>query len=70
MLVFGTQMHIVTFLFVSIEFVIFFYLVIFRLARPDDKITMLNLILIFLLFVDTIQDGFNLLAQFFKGKRF
>lgn len=57
MLVFGTQMHIVTFLFVSIEFVIFFYLVIFRLARPDDKITMLNLILIFLLLVYNITGG-------------
>ncbi|WP_298939795.1 response regulator [uncultured Dysgonomonas sp.] len=57
MLVFGTQMHIVTFLFVSIEIVIFFYLAIFRLARPDDKTTMLNLILIFLLLTYNITGG-------------
>ena len=37
MLIPGTQMHIATFLFVCIEIVIFFYLVIYRLARPDDK---------------------------------
>lgn len=57
MLVFGTQMHIVTFIFVSIEIVIFFYLVIFRLARPDDKTTALNLILIFLLLTYNITGG-------------
>lgn len=57
MLVFGTQMHIVTFIFVSIEIVIFFYLAIFRLARPDDKITTLNLILIFLLLIYNITGG-------------
>jgi signal transduction histidine kinase/DNA-binding NarL/FixJ family response regulator len=57
MLVFGTQMHIVTFLFVSIEIVIFFYLAIFRLARPDDKTITLNLILIFLLLTYNITGG-------------
>lgn len=57
MLVFGTQMHIVTFLFVSIEIVIFFYLGIFRFARPDDKKTVLNLILIFLLLIYNITGG-------------
>lgn len=57
MLVFGTQMHIVTFLFVSIEIVIFLYLAIFRLARPDDKKTTLNLILIFLLLIYNITGG-------------
>lgn len=57
MLVFGTQMHIVTFFFVSIEIVIFFYLAIFRLARPDDKTTTLNLILIFLLLTYNITGG-------------
>ncbi|RKD15106.1 hypothetical protein BCY91_06170 [Pelobium manganitolerans] len=50
-------MHIVTFLFVSIEIVIFFYLAIFRLARPDDKTTTLNLILIFLLITYNITGG-------------
>lgn len=57
MLVFGTQMHIVTFIFVSIEIVIFFYLALIRLARPDDKITTLNLILIFLLLIYNITGG-------------
>jgi len=56
-LVFGTQMHIVTFIFVSIEIVIFLYLAIFRLARPDDKTTTLNLILIFLLLTYNITGG-------------
>jgi len=46
MLVFGTQMHIVTFAFVSIEIVFFFYLVIFKLSRPGDKTTFLNIILL------------------------
>lgn len=57
MLVFGTQMHIVTFIFVSIEIVIFFYLIIYKLARPDDKITFLNIILIFLLITYNITGG-------------
>ena len=57
MLVFGTQMHIVTFIFVSIEIVIFFYLGIFRLARPDDKNATLNLVLIFLLLTYNVTGG-------------
>jgi signal transduction histidine kinase/DNA-binding NarL/FixJ family response regulator len=69
MLVFGTQMHIVTFIFVSIEIVIFFYLTIFRLARPEDKTTTLNLILILLLLSYNITGGLlpdpNLPGSFF-----
>jgi hypothetical protein len=57
MLVFGTQMHIVTFIFVSIEIVIFFYLLIYKLARPDDKITFLNVVLIFLLIIYNVTGG-------------
>lgn len=57
MLVFGTQMHLVTFLFVSIESVIFFYLVIYRLARPDDETAFLNIVLIFLLLTYNITGG-------------
>ena len=57
MLVFGTQMHIVTFLFVSVEIVILFYLVIIRLARPADKTVLLNIVLIFLLLVYNISSG-------------
>jgi DNA-binding CsgD family transcriptional regulator len=57
MLVFGTQMHIVTFLFVSIEVVILFYLVIYSLARPDDKTCSLDINLISLLLVYNITGG-------------
>ncbi|RPD44040.1 response regulator [Paracnuella aquatica] len=69
MLLPGTQMHIVTFIFVCIELVIFFYLVIYRLARPDDKTTFLNIILIFLLLCYNITGGLlpdpNLPGSFF-----
>ncbi|MEL7585315.1 MAG: ATP-binding protein [Prolixibacteraceae bacterium] len=47
----------VTFIFVSIEAVIFLYLVIFGLARPDDKTVLLNLVLIFLLLTYNITGG-------------
>ncbi|HRO41736.1 MAG TPA: ATP-binding protein [Flavipsychrobacter sp.] len=57
MLVFGTEMHIVTFAFVSIEIVFFFYLVIFKLFRPDDKITFLNILLLFLLITYNVTGG-------------
>ena len=57
MLVFETQMHIVTFIFVCIEIVIFFYLIIFRLARPDDQTVFLNIALIFLLLIYNITGG-------------
>src|SRR6266487_2590474 len=57
MLLPGTQMHIVTFIFVCIEIVIFFYLMIYRLARPDDRTTFLNIILIFLLIVYNVTGG-------------
>lgn len=57
MSVFDTQMQIVTFIFVSIEIVIFFYLVIFRLSRPNDNITFLNIILILLLLIYNITGG-------------
>lgn len=57
MLIPGTQMHIVTFLFVCIEIVIFFYLLIYRLARPDDKKAHLNIILIALLIIYNVTGG-------------
>lgn len=57
MLIPGTQMHIVTFIFVSIEIVIFFYLLIYRIARPDDKTAYLNIVLIFLLIIYNITGG-------------
>ena len=57
MLLPGTQMHIITFIFVCIELVIFFYLIIYRLARPDDKIASLNIVLIFLLITYNVTGG-------------
>ena len=57
MLLPGTQMHIVTFIFVCIEIVIFFYLVIYRLARPDDKTAFLNIVLISLLITYNVTGG-------------
>jgi signal transduction histidine kinase/DNA-binding NarL/FixJ family response regulator len=57
MLIPGTQMHIVTFIFVCIELVIFFYLLIYRFARPDDKTATLNIILILLLIVYNVTGG-------------
>lgn len=57
MLIAGTQMHVVTFLFVCIEIVILFYLVIYKLARPDDKTALLNIILIFLLITYNVTGG-------------
>lgn len=57
MLVFGTQMHLITFLFICIETVVLFYLVIYRLARPDDKNTFLNIILISLLIFYNLTGG-------------
>lgn len=57
MLVFGTEMHIVTFIFVCLEAVILFYLIIYKLARPDDKATILNIILISLLITYNVTGG-------------
>lgn len=57
MLVLGTQMHIITFLFICIESVIFCYLIIYRLARPDDKAAWLNIVLIFLLILYNVTGG-------------
>lgn len=69
MLIPGTQMHIITFIFVSIEIVIFFYLLIYRLARPDDKTAYLNIVLIFLLLIYNTTGGLlpdkNLPGSFF-----
>ncbi len=57
MLIPGTQMHVITFVFVSIEIIIFFYLVIYKLSRPDDEKTVLNIILITLLLTYNISGG-------------
>lgn len=57
MLLPGTQMHIVTFAFVCVEIVILFYLSIYKLARPDDNKTFLNIWLVFLLLIYNITGG-------------
>jgi len=57
MQVLGTEMHIITFLFVCIETVILFYLIIHCLARPDDKTSFLDIILISLLLLYNITGG-------------
>lgn len=53
----GTQMHIITFLFVCIEIVILFYLFIYKLGRPHDKTASLNIVLISLLLFYNITGG-------------
>jgi len=57
MLLAGAQMHLITFLFICIETVILFYLLIYRLARPDDKNTWLNVILIVVLLFYNLTGG-------------
>lgn len=53
----GTQMHLITFGFVCVEVVIFFYLLIYKFARPDDNKTLLNVLLVFLLLIYNITGG-------------
>ena len=57
MLLPGTQMHVITFAFICIEFIILFYVVIHRLARPYDKISYLDIFLLLLLIVYNITGG-------------
>ena len=54
----GTQMHIITFLFICIETVILFYLLIYHMGRPDDKTSWLNIVLITVLLVYNLTSGF------------
>lgn len=57
MLVFGTQMHVVTFVFVLLESVMFFYQLLYFLFRPQDRSRLWYLILLFLLIVYNITGG-------------
>jgi DNA-binding CsgD family transcriptional regulator len=57
MLVPGTQMHWVTFCFVCIEVVILISVIVHRFARPDDKNSLLNSILVILLIVYNLTGG-------------
>lgn len=57
MLVFGTQMHIVTFIFAVLEIIMFFYQLIYSLSRPQDKSRQWYMVLLFLLIVYNITGG-------------
>ena len=57
MLVFGTEMHIVTFVFVLLEIGMFSYQLIYYLSRPQDKSRQWYMILLFLLIVYNITGG-------------
>ena len=57
MLVLGTEMHIVTFVFAILESVMFFYQFIYYLSRPQDESRLWYLILLFLLIVYNITGG-------------
>lgn len=53
----GTEMHLVTFGFICIEFVILSYLYIYRLARKDDKTVILDLYLCLFLLAYNVSGG-------------
>lgn len=57
MLVFGTEMHLVTFVFVILETVMFFYQLFHYLYRPQDKQRLWYLILLSLLIIYNITGG-------------
>lgn len=57
MLVPGTQMHWVTLGFVCLELFILFYLLLYRMARPDDTAAFLNIILLILLITYNVTGG-------------
>lgn len=55
--VFGTEMHIITFVFLALEVLMFFYQFIYFLSRPDDRTRFWYLILLFLLILYNITGG-------------
>jgi len=57
MKVFGTEMLLITFIFVVLEIAMFFYQFIYYLSRPQDKSRLYYLILLFLLIVYNITGG-------------
>ena len=57
MLVFGTEMHIVTFVFVLLEIAMFFFQFIYYLSRPQEKNRLWYLILLFLLILYNVTGG-------------
>jgi len=57
MLVFGTQIHLVTFIFIVLEFCMFIFQVFYYLFRPQDKSRLWYLILLFLFQFYNISGG-------------
>lgn len=57
MLVFGTQIHIVTFIFILLEMGMFVFQFFYYLFRPEDKNRLLYLILLFLMLFYNITGG-------------
>ncbi len=57
MKVFGTEMHIVTFIFAVLEFIMFIYQFQYYLSRPQDKQRGWFLILLFLLIFYNVTGG-------------
>jgi len=57
MLVFGTQIHIVTFIFIVLETVMFLFQFMYYLFRPEDKSRLWYLILLFLLLLYNVTGG-------------
>ncbi|MDF2190518.1 LuxR C-terminal-related transcriptional regulator [Paraflavitalea sp. CAU 1676] len=57
MLVFGTQMHIVTFVLICVEVAVLLSLITHGLIRPDDRNTLLNSILVLILICYNITGG-------------
>jgi DNA-binding CsgD family transcriptional regulator/cbb3-type cytochrome oxidase subunit 3 len=55
--VFGTEMHVVTFVFVLLETVMFFYQLLYYLFRPQDKSRMWYLVLLALLIIYNVTGG-------------
>lgn len=57
MLVFGTQIHIVTFIFIVLEFCMFIFQIFYYLFRPQDKSRLWYLLLLFLFQLYNITGG-------------
>lgn len=57
MLVPGTEMHWATFGFICLELFILFYLILYRLSRPDDTATLMNIFLLVLLIAYNVTGG-------------
>jgi len=57
MLVFGTQIHIVTFIFIALETGMFIFQFFYYLFRPEDKTRLWYLILLFLMLFYNITGG-------------